>query len=978
MAAPKKTPDRHYNFTSLNKWFAWSSLALLLITVWMVFEDYAKPWKRHQAEFRELERQQLASEAEAERQRLNQDEIARVQAEIESEEARLGEQEAELDELRDRLGALDDKVYEADVESRTTKSHLDTERYELDVALQSGIESRMAAATKAVEDRNATYYENRVTLQGYTAERAAVQAEIDRKMAGLREDEGRLVELRGGLVALESRVADLDKSLDYFLLNAPVMDMLEPQLRIDQVQLSGLYQNINFTNVDRVDRCVTCHVASTRSGFDSEEWAEPYRSHPRLDLFLSSNSPHPYTTFGCTTCHAGLDRATNFARAGHSPESAEEKKEWKHEWGWKKQKYLETPILPAKYSEAGCVGCHAGNVWTPASEMQDTGRDLIMRMGCYGCHKIDYPAFSDLPRPGPSLEKVASKTDKAWAYKWIEAPREFHPTTWMPHFFFQENIVGELNEERQRVEIRALVEYIWDQSNEEEYPAPPRGNTGRGEALFNTVGCTGCHLRDDEAKRDDFFPQVNRMHGPNLVRTGSKVDPGWLFAWLKDPKAYNPETRMPSLRLTDQEAADLVAYLMDSRDPAYENLEMPEVDGEVRDELLLAYLQNTQTIEQSQATLAGLTPLERDVHLGRETASKYGCFGCHNLTGFEGAKPIGVELTEEGSKPIHQFDFGHIHDVDHTRHDWIKTKMLRPRIWDQGKETVKTYDELYRMPDFGMSEQEAEAIVANVLGFTKESVVTARRADQAIGSPQLAAGRKMITRFNCQGCHLVEGQGQAIKTSIEDPGMWPPNLASQGARVQSDWFFDYLHDPSSESMRPWLSVRMPTFGFSDEDVNTLMSYFAAREGRDAFLSEPTRADDRSLTVGRGVFAMLQCAKCHPAGPIDASAGVSASELAPSLLLARDRLRHDWVADWIKDPLSFVTGTKMPVFFSELDDGTYSSPLAQGIDLPMWRVEKERMLRHFDSEEELKEYLSSAENVTDAMRDHIWWGLRRGS
>ena len=54
---PKKTPDRHYNFRWMNVWFAWSSLALLGVTVWMVWADYAQPWKRLQAEFRELERQ---------------------------------------------------------------------------------------------------------------------------------------------------------------------------------------------------------------------------------------------------------------------------------------------------------------------------------------------------------------------------------------------------------------------------------------------------------------------------------------------------------------------------------------------------------------------------------------------------------------------------------------------------------------------------------------------------------------------------------------------------------------------------------------------------------------------------------------------------------------------------------------------------------------------------------------------------------
>ena len=79
----------------------------------------------------------------------------------------------------------------------------------------------------------------------------------------------------------------------------------------------------------------------------------------------------------------------------------------------------------------------------------------------------------------------------------------------------------------------------------------------------------------------------------------------------------------------------------------------------------------------------------RDRYLGEETIQKYGCWGCHDVEGFEKAKPIGVELTEEGSKPIHQFDFGHVHDVPHTRRDWIKTKLLEPRIWDEGKEEVK-------------------------------------------------------------------------------------------------------------------------------------------------------------------------------------------------------------------------------------------------------------------------------------------------
>ena len=239
----------------------------------------------------------------------------------------------------------------------------------------------------------------------------------------------------------------------------------------------------------------------------------------------------------------------------------------------------------------------------------------------------------------------------------------------------------------------------------------------------------------------------------------------------------------------------------------------------------------------------------------------------------------------------------------------------------------------------------------------------------------LADGRKMVTLYNCQGCHLIEDEGHAIESALEDIAQLPPNLASQGARVQADWLFEYLHDPSSVTLRPWLGVRMPTFGFADEQVNTIVSYFRTRDARESFLSAPERPSDRNLTVGRVTFNMLQCAKCHPAGPAASSAaGVSAAELAPSLLLAPERLRHDWVPAWVKDPQSFVRGTNMPANFQKMRDGSYLSPIAQAMDAPMFSAQKREMMRHFDSEDELKAFLADADQVTVALRDHIWWNL----
>ena len=984
---PEKRPDRHYNFGRMNMVFAVSALALLAVTLWMAFADYAQPWKRLQAEFRSLERQKLVKEAEAERGRLNQTEIAQLQKDIAAQEASLKADKGEIEALEDKIRDLTSQRDSADADWRAAKAKVDEHRFLYDNALQAAGAAGPGGAQEAGKGLDAartTLRDEKKRLEEAEAQRSAVLAQLAEKRAAVTAAEARLKALNEGLDNIETRIAKLNKGVDYFVLNAPLMDFILPSLKVEQVILPGLVHNINFANIDRVDRCMTCHVAANRPGFEDDpattdvaEWKEPFRSHPQLDLFVGDGSPHPYTRFGCTVCHGGLDRATNFARAGHSPTSEEQKKEWEKKYGWEKQPFLEYPILPSGLAEAGCATCHAGDVWTAKSETQDVGRELVSHMGCAGCHTINLPAYQGLRKAGPSLDRIAGKTNPGWAYKWIEAPRDFHPTTYMPHFFFQENTETPENKGRQRAEMAAIVSYLWAKSDKPVYDdaVVPAGNAAAGKQIFENVGCAGCHILDGKAKRDDFYPVVNRLHGPNLVRTGSKVGRGWLYSWIRNPKQYYPETNMPDLRLTDQEAADVVAYLTGSRDPKFENVRIPPVDGKLRDGLLREYLQNVNTIERSQAKLASMSEQDKNVYLGEQTIAKYGCYGCHDIPGFENAKPIGTELTQEGSKPVHQFDFGHVHDVPHTRHDWIRTKLLRPRIWDEGKEEVKDYNELLKMPSFGMSEREAQAVLSNVAGFTKETAIATRRAGGNARAASLAEGRKLITRFNCQGCHLVEGHGQAIKSMIgDDQAKLPPNLASEGARVQGDWLFAYLHDPSRVSMRPWLTVRMPTFGFTDTQANTVISYFTSREARSPFTSEPPLPDARSLAVGGIVFNALQCARCHPSGPV--VAGGASADLAPSLLLAHDRLRYDWVPDWIKNPQGWVPGTRMPNFFNETKPGEFTSSVALMFAAPTYAAQRQQMLQYFGSEAEMNAYLSDTDKVTAAMRDHIW-SLSRG-
>jgi cytochrome c2/predicted nucleic acid-binding Zn-ribbon protein len=954
----------------MNMWFAISSLALLATTLWMVVADYAQPWKRFQAEFRDLEREELRKDLKAESDKIK-DQSKQLRAEVRAAEKELGKHRDEIEKLEKRIGDLSSKRNEADSDWRGAKARLDEARFLYDSSIQAG--NAGEDGRKRIDEAKKALFDAQAEREGYEKQRAEVQAELAERRKAVTAAEEKLAALREGAESLETRAAALDKDPAYFLLNAPLMDFVKPTLSVQQVILPGLTHNINFTEINRVDRCVTCHVAANRPGFDGEDWKEPYRSHPRLAEFVGDGSPHPYTQYGCTVCHGGLDRATDFSRAGHSPQSEEQRKEWERKYNWKQQQFLEYPIMPAGMTEAGCATCHAGGVWTPAAETQDTGRELITHMGCYGCHPINYPSYAKLRKAGPDLTRIAGKVNPGWAYKWIEAPRDFHPTTFMPHFFHQENTETPANQKRQAAEIRAIVDYLWAKSDRPQYAAAPAGDPANGRKVFESVGCAGCHILDGNAKRDDFFPKINRLHGPNLVRTGSKVSRGWLYAWVRNPKQYFPDTNMPNLRLTDQEAADVVAYVSSSRDAKYENVALPAVDRQVRDELALGYLRDLYTTEASRAKLAAMPDAERSVFLGEKTIAKYGCYGCHDIRGFEAAKPIGTELTQEGSKPLHQFDFGHVHSVSHTRHDWVKTKVMRPRIWDEGKEKVKDYNELLKMPNFGMSEREAQAVTSNVVGFTKETAAAAKKAGSADGSRMaaMAEGRKLITRFNCQGCHLIEGHGHAIQQVIKDPAMLPPNLAAEGARVQADWLFAYLHDPSRVRMRPWLTARMPTFEFTDEQANTIVGYFAAREKQKPFASRPVAAHPRDLAVGQVVFTMFQCAKCHPAGPVAAGGVTSAGDLAPSLLLASERLRHDWVPSWVKDPQGWIPGTRMPSFFPETQPGHFMSPVAQAMALPTYAAQKAQLLPYFSSEAEMNAYLADTDKVTAAIRDHIW-------
>ena len=89
---------------------------------------------------------------------------------------------------------------------------------------------------------------------------------------------------------------------------------------------------------------------------------------------------------------------------------------------------------------------------------------------------------------------------------------------------------------------------------------------------MNLSGCYACHNTAVFPGESDIYElpsnKVGELNtkGPNLRGVATKINATWLFNWLLDPHAYWSETNMPDLRLSNQDAADVTAYIMEDPD----------------------------------------------------------------------------------------------------------------------------------------------------------------------------------------------------------------------------------------------------------------------------------------------------------------------------------------------------------------------------------------------------------------------------
>jgi cytochrome c551/c552 len=907
----KPEPGHAYVINRLNVLFGVSAIALFLTTVWLVWADYSREWKVYQRRFFQMERDTTARQLDEAGKHVDQRSLTQVEAELAAATQELDSKQQELDGLQAKLADLNKNWTLADIRERNVKAVYDSEKFYHEERQNAPLGKRVDDA--AFEKREKEFLSLREARLGIEYERDEVQRTMRDLRARVTELNGQKDKLTQEVTLLRRKEGSLAQNFQNTFRNLPVVDFIDPNIKVQQVLVRNVTEDLNFASVSRIDRCQTCHL-----GIDDPAYADapqPFRTHPNLALYVAPDSAHPRDDFGCTSCHEGRGRAVTFVGVDHTPSTEEQRKEWQQKYGWREDHYWDKPMYPNGYAEAGCLKCHSDQVLIAGAEKFNESRMLYEKAGCWGCHNTT--GFEDRRKVGPKLEHIATKTTPEWAARWLKDPRSFKKSTYMPRFWNLDNNLDSETGARNQTEVASIISYVFSKSKPLSYdPVPEGGDATRGKGLVETLGCLGCHIIDESNLESVAF---FRKKGPSLVGVGSKVNPQFLYNWLKNPKHYWPETQMPDLRLTDREASDIAAFLMTSKNPEFEALPVPKVDDASLDEITLEFLRTGLPLTQAQEQLGKMSREQKTLYSGEKLILRYGCFGCHEIEGFEKAQKIGVDLSTEGSKMVTRLDFGYV-EIEHTRKAWFEQKLRSPRSFDEGK--VKSPPEKLKMGYFGFNDNEIDAVVRELMAQVRSDLPKEATKSLTASEAYAEKARRLIHAYNCRGCHIVDGFGGGIYETIADTGLRPPNLHTEGARAEADWLFNFLKGPTP--VRFWLNARMPTFHFSDDEANRLVEGLMAMEGTQPFVTKAEhQVDPAMLHTGDQLLVRLQCERCH----IAAAAGtMEASQLAPSFRLANERLREDWIVNWLKDPQAITPGTQMPQFWPRDDSGHIITPL----------------------------------------------------
>jgi mono/diheme cytochrome c family protein len=789
----KKEEERSYAFL-----FILASLAIMGTFTWVIWDEvYAgRPWKQLQKKYYSLLTDRVNKEIEEAKTKLTSPEVQK-----------------KYQQVTRKL----EKAYK-----EFKKSGNQDEYNKLQAETQYISQKKLSPLQMKLTDMRNRVLEEEYLYTKYQTEeirerRDKLRNETSKVLVKVNKIKDGLAEKQKRKMLLGAEVEKCEKELEHFM--SPIKKLQDKLMALTEKRPSLQAYQLNIEELNRVDRCMSCHV--NIQGTEDILKEHPFNTHPGNYIFLKN---HLVKRFGCTVCHEGQGRATRSMEEAHG-----------------NILYWLDPLHKGRLVQSSCIMCHERVYGLPGAELIAEGLRLFSEeRGCTGCHDV---AGIPTVKIGPPLTFVGEKVSYKWIKTWLKNPRDFYEKARMPNFNLPDEEIENIADflvSLSRSELDLMIAADPD-IDEEAYQ--------RGRSLYNTSRCVICH------PRDGLGGTVKYVYAPDHTKIASKISKNWLFRWIKDPKAYHPETKMPHFRFTDKEIEDLVAFMSGEF-----------IDWDALEE------EEEEKGEDVKAVKKEIDPASAEK--GRKLIKKYGCFGCHNIKGFEKESKVGVELTAFGSKAVEFLDFGVVKDIDKTWLSWIVAKLENPHQFREG----------LKMPKFSITDEEFEALVCLLGSFREKSIPVEYfvKATTTRYEPQGDFGR-IVNDLNCLVCHMIKDKG----------GTFAPELTYEGSRVKKEWLVNFLRAP--DMLRPLLK-QMPKFNLTDEEIEVVADYMKLVLVDDEVIAKEDLGEITSEDVekGRKIYNEKGCQACHQIGPEGGAVG-------PNLSVVGNRLTTDYIYMHLKDP-----------------------------------------------------------------------------
>src|ERR1019366_5088749 len=265
--AEKKSVGHAYNIDFLNVVFAACSVFLLLSVIWMVWDDYDREWKNTQRRFNQLELQVTRAQLQLAGRAVDKGKLQSLEAQQKAADTNVAANQKKVDDLQARQKDVENRLYRATQEYQAAKATYDQDRYDFEASRankQSGVEKK--AQHFAEEERRLN--ELNLAMEKATADKDAGQKDLGQYTGQVTAIGKQIDDMTTEQTRLKKRLDVIAPSLtkDYFR-NAPLLDFMAPTIKIQQIILPNVVDDVNFIHVPKMDRCQTCHLAIDKKGY---------------------------------------------------------------------------------------------------------------------------------------------------------------------------------------------------------------------------------------------------------------------------------------------------------------------------------------------------------------------------------------------------------------------------------------------------------------------------------------------------------------------------------------------------------------------------------------------------------------------------------------------------------------------------------------------------------------------------------------